>query len=94
MFFETPKQSKLKQLFDKLFPKVHTEYPSVDRIEIKCHDCGQQGIITTYKSMDIYDMPMGWIQVPVRLKHLYLCQDCKDKRRQFGQQLLNNSETI
>lgn len=81
-------------LFNKLFPKSYTqqEYPPVSRMSIKCRDCGKQGIATHYKSMGIYEIPAGWIQVPVRLKHLYLCEACKDKRKAFGQRLLNNSE--
>lgn len=58
------------------------------RIEIKCHDCNEPSIATVKKSVGGYYLPTDWIHVQIKLKDLYLCPDCKEKRKQFGHKLI------
>lgn len=52
------------------------------RVVITCHDCGKAGIIDLYRDGD-HALPPGWAMAWVRLKPLYTCPACGEKRRRW-----------
>lgn len=63
---------------------------------IRCHDCQQHGYRAEvpmsewvfFTDMWEYKIPDGWREVWVGLRRLYLCENCLEKRRKLGEELL------
>ena len=68
---------------------------------IWCSDCGameyicfpeENALDTFWERLNNYQLPIGWRKIEFGLQLHFLCPDCLEKRKKFGQQLLEGKK--